>query len=212
MREGVMRGGAGHEDVVLAQYEGYHDEADVAPDSRTPTFAAIKVMVDNWRWQGVPFYLRAGKGLAARTTEVSIHFEPVPFCLFGEDNVCQRLTPNVLRLRIQPDEGISLCFEVKVPGEDMHVTTASMDFGYDHAFDGEAGREAYERLLLDALRGDAALFMRRDAVELAWRFVTPILEAHAAATDPLPGYERAGQGPKAADDMLLRGGRRWKQL
>ena len=169
-------------------------------------------MIDNWRWQGVPFYLRAGKGLAARTTEVSIHFEPVPFCLFGEENVCQRLAPNVLTLRIQPDEGISLCFEVKVPGENMKVTTASMDFGYDQSFAGAAGREAYERLLLDAMRGDAALFMRRDTVEQAWRFVTPILEAHEQGSGALPTYGRGSQGPREADAMLRKNGHHWKRL
>ena len=198
-------------DVVLGQYAGYPDEPDVAPGSRTPTYAALRVMIDNWRWQGVPFYLRAGKGLAARVTEIAVHFQGVPFCLFGEENVCQRLEPNVLVLRIQPDEGIRLRFVAKVPGDNVNVTSVDMDFAYGEAF-GKRSREAYERLLLDAMRGDASLFLRRDAVETAWRYVEPLLEAPLAPHFPLARYALGSEGPSEAGELLAAEGRRWRRV
>jgi glucose-6-phosphate 1-dehydrogenase len=129
---------------VRAQYRGYRDEPDVAPASRTPTYVALRVMLDNWRWQGVPFYLRTGKALAARATEVAIHFHPVPLCLFGRDDVCQKLEPNVLTLRIQPEEGLSLQLMSKIPGQDLAVGGVQMRFDYASGFEQQL-QEAYAR-------------------------------------------------------------------
>jgi glucose-6-phosphate 1-dehydrogenase len=199
------------ENVVAAQYAGYRKTDGVAPDSRTPTYVALKLAIDNWRWQGVPIYIRAGKGLKVRNTEVSIHFHQIPFCLFGSEEVCQRIEPNVLRLRIQPDEGIALSFGCKVPGEDLTVGSVTMDFSYADSFH-KAPWEAYERLLLDAMRGDHTLFSRRDGDEQAWAIITPILEAWAAKKDPLPEYPIGSAGPKEADQLLKRDGRRWRPL
>ncbi len=197
--------------VVPGQYRGYRSEPDVQPESRTPTYVALKVMIDNWRWQGVPFYLRAGKSLARRVTEVAIHFQSIPLCLFGRDDVCQKLEPNVLTLRLQPDEGISLTFAAKVPGEDLEAGTVTMDFSYARAFQKPLS-DAYERLLLDCMRGDATLFARRDEIEHAWSFVTPILEAWSAdATVPFE-YEPGSAGPQQAEPLLWRDGHRWREL
>jgi glucose-6-phosphate 1-dehydrogenase len=198
-------------EVVQGQYEGYHDEPHVAPGSTTPTYAAVKLFIDNWRWQGVPFYLRAGKRLARRATEVAIHFQRVPLCLFGRDEVCQRLDANVLTLRLQPDEGISLRFVAKAPGEDVYVDSVHMDFAYARAFTRQPA-EAYERLFLDGMRGDASLFARRDGVERAWEIVTPILEAwRERGARPAP-YAPGSQGPAEADALIRRDGRRWREL
>ena len=198
--------------VVTAQYRGYRDVEGVKPDSRAATYVALKVMVDNWRWQGVPFYLRAGKGLARRVTEVAIHFRSVPWCLFGQEEVCERLEPNVLTLRIQPDEGIGLKFGCKTPGDRLTVSGVLMDFGYATAFDRKPP-DAYERLLVDAMRGDATLFARCDMVEHAWAFITPIIEALENDTSsPLCVYEPGTPGPEEADKLLARDGRSWDQL
>jgi glucose-6-phosphate 1-dehydrogenase len=199
------------ENVVAAQYAGYRQSEGVAPGSRTPTFVALKLSIDNWRWQGVPIYIRAGKGLKTRNTEVSIHFRSIPFCLFGSEEICQRIEPNVLTLRIQPREGIALSFGCKVPGEDLSVGSVTMDFSYADSFQKEPW-EAYERLLLDAMRGDHTLFSRRDGDEQAWALVTPILEAWASGKDPLPEYPIGSSGPKEADQLLKRDGRRWRPL
>ena len=198
--------------VVIGQYSGYCEVEGVKPDSRTPTYAALRVMVDNWRWQGVPFYLRAGKRLACRVTEVAIHFRSIPLCLFGEEEVCQRLEPNVLTLRIQPEEGIGLKFTCKTPGDSLDVSHVLMDFGYAKAFDKEPP-DAYERLLVDAMRGDATLFARRDAVEHAWALITPILEAlESDSAPPVAVYEPDTAGPLEADALLNRDGRSWDPL
>ena len=199
------------EDVAVGQYEGYLNEPGVAPGSKTPTYVALKLMIDNWRWQGVPFYLRSGKGLTRRTTEVAIHFKQIPFCLFGDEEVCQRIEPNILTIRIQPDEGIALRFGCKVPGEDLSVGTVTMDFSYADSFH-KASAEAYERLLLDAMRGDATLFARRDGDEQAWSLVTPVLEALAAAPGPVAIYARGSAGPAGADELIRRDRRRWRPL
>ncbi|HEY5658035.1 MAG TPA: glucose-6-phosphate dehydrogenase [Myxococcota bacterium] len=207
-----LAGDAALSNTVRAQYRGYREEPDVAPDSRTPTYVALRVMLDNWRWQGVPFYLRTGKALAARATEVAIHFHPVPLCLFGRDDVCQRLEPNVLTLRIQPEEGLSLRITSKIPGQDLAVGGVHMRFDYASGFD-QQPQEAYERLLLDALRGDATLFWRRDALEQAWGYVTPILEAWEREPEAaLATYERGSDGPAEADQLLAREGRLWSPI
>jgi len=196
--------------VVLGQYRGYRDEPDVAPDSLTPTFAALRVFVDNWRWQGVPFYLRAGKKLARRITEVSLHLKPIPLSLFGRQDVCEHLEPNVLTIRIQPDEGIDLQFASKIPGNDFAVGPVHMDMRYLETFGGEPP-EAYERLLLDAMRGDATLFSRRDAVEASWDWITPILR-HVEENPPadFPNYEPGSWGPEPCHQLMRRERRSWR--
>jgi glucose-6-phosphate 1-dehydrogenase len=212
--------------AVFGQYDGYRAEPHVAPDSRTPSYVALKVLIENWRWQGVPFYLRTGKRLARRATEVEIHFQPIPLCLFGSDEICRQVQPNVLRLSISPDEGIALRFAAKRPGEELDVASVLMDFRYDEVFEC-AGQDAYQRLLLDALRGDATLFTRRDEVERCWEFVQPLLDAweHPAApgtapgagagapsTLPLAAYAPGSDGPREAGSLLGRDGRLWTPL
>ena len=200
------------EHAVFGQLDGYRELPDVPRASRTPTYVALEVFVENWRWQGVPFYLRTGKRLAARTTEVTITFQPIPLCLFGDDDVCRRTSPNVLTLRIQPDEGIDLRFAAKRPGEALDVADVRMDFAYTRAF-GTAPADAYERLLLDALRGDATLFLRRDEVERCWAFVQPLLDAFEAGADQaLHAYAPGSQGPIQADELLARHGRLWTPI
>ncbi len=199
-------------EVVRAQYRGYHDEAHVAPGSKTETYVACRFWIDNWRWHGVPFYVRAGKRLQRRVTEVAVHFRAVPLCLFGRDEVCQRLDQNVLTLRIQPDEGVEFSFMCKQPGDDLLVSNVKMDFGYARAFDKQP-QEAYERLILDCMRGDQTLFARRDGVEEAWSLCTPILDAWSSNPDvPLATYEPGGAGPKEADALLRAHKHRWRTL
>jgi len=206
------------ESLVRAQYAAgslrgrpvaaYREEPGVAPDSATETFVALKTFVDNGRWAGVPFYLRTGKRMPARITEISIHFKAVPRVLFGA-LACGPLPPNVLALRIQPNEGISIQFEVKVPGRAMGIEPYQLDFGYADAF-GRGPPEAYERLLLDAALGDSTLFTRGDEVEAAWTFLEPVLRACAAsAARPLPSYPAGTWGPREADALIEAGGRRW---
>jgi glucose-6-phosphate 1-dehydrogenase len=199
------------ENTVPGQYRGYLQEPGVAPTSRTPTYAALRVHLDSWRWQDVPFYLRAGKRLRARVTEVAIHFRPVPTCLFRTPDVCQRLAPNVLRLRIQPDEGISLRFEAKIPGDELALGGVEMDFAYARGFQ-RPSQDAYERLILDCMRGHGTLFVRRDVVEQQWAFVTPILRAWETDTRPIPVYEPGSAGPREADELIARDGHRWSAL
>jgi len=199
--------------VVAGQYEGYLQEKGVKAGSRTQTYVAMKMNIDNWRWAGVPFYVRAGKRLKRRVTEVSIHFKSVPISLFsGENATCQRLQPNVLTLRIQPQEGIALSFESKVPGEDVNIAGVTMDFNYQETFQRPVP-EAYERLLLDCMRGNATLYARQDSVEQAWTYVTPILQAlESGEGGPIHGYAQDSAGPDAAAALLARDGRRWTAL
>ncbi len=189
---------------------GYKDEPGVDPLSTTETFLAVKVMIDNWRWAGVPFYLRSGKRLPRRVTEVAIQFKQVPLSLFGWRNLAGQ-APNVLALRIQPDEGITLSFGAKAPGPINQIEPVQMAFDYAEAFGGEPP-EAYERLLLDALQGDATLFTRTDEVQTAWRFTTRILEAWKAhPVRYLPVYEAGTWGPPGADEFIRRDGRAWRE-
>ena len=198
--------------VVLGQYRGYRDEPDVAKDSVTPTFAAMRVFIDNWRWQGIPFYLRAGKKLAKRVTEISLHMQSIPLCLFGREDVCERIDPNVLTLRIQPDEGIQLRFASKVPGHNLVVGSVAMDMNYVEAFGGEPP-EAYERLLLDAMRGDPTLFSRRDAVEASWEWITPILQYfEKRPPKDFSNYDPGTWGPESARELMRRDRRAWRDL
>jgi glucose-6-phosphate 1-dehydrogenase len=198
--------------LVIGQYDGYRSETAVAADSRTPTYAAIKIMIDNWRWQGVPFYVRTGKSLAARRTEISVHFRHVPLCLFGEQDLCQRLSPNILTLGIQPDEGISLRFNCKAPGITPHTEAVNMNFEYGRDFKCQMP-DAYESILLSAMRGEASLSLRSDEVEESWRWMAPLLatESHAGLV-PLAGYQRGTAGPDEADQLLNRDGRSWLPL
>lgn len=188
----------------------YREEPHVAPDSRTETYVALRLLVDNWRWAGVPFYLRTGKRLPTRVTEVAIQFRGTPLPLFGDPAVTGA-EPNVLVLRIQPDEGIFLRFGAKVPGHDIRIRPVEMSFRYRSFFDGSLP-EAYERLLLDCMLGDSTLFMRRDEVEAAWAVVTSILEGWASQpeAEPYP-YAPGTWGPPQAEALLARDGRWWRQ-
>ncbi|MGI9254194.1 MAG: glucose-6-phosphate dehydrogenase, partial [Thermomicrobiales bacterium] len=189
---------------------GYHEEKGVAPGSTTETFVALRLGIDNWRWSGVPFYLRTGKRLPRRVTEIAVEFKRVPHLMFQNMGELD-LTPNVVTLRIQPDEGIAIRFAAKVPGARTQLRTVRMDFQYGAVF-GEAGPDAYERLLLDAMLGDPTLFTRRDEVESAWSIVQPILDnwAEPGCPPPVP-YESGAWGPHAADVMIERDGRTWRR-
>ncbi len=196
-------------DGVWGQYGGYGEEPGVAPRSRTPTYMALKLYVDNWRWQGVPFYLRTGKRLARKVTEITLQFKQVPHLLFPQ-NV--DLTPNRLSLCIQPDEGIHLHFETKVPGAGMRTAPVDMEFHYGDRFGEQVLPDAYERLLLDALSGDASLFARSDEIEWAWALVDPILdEWERQETPPLAFYEPGSWGPVESDEFMAHGGCAWQQ-
>ena len=208
--------------VVRGQYQagaingknviGYREEDRVSPASRTETYVALKLLIDNWRWEGVPFYVRVGKRLPKAGTEIAITFKRAPAVLFnhgGED-----LGQNVLVIRIQPDEGVSLRMQCKIPGASVRVEPVKMDFHYGTSF-GKASPEAYERLLLDAMSGDATLFARRDEVEGAWRFIDPIEEAWHGAPGSAPKlceYASGSWGPKEAEELLARDGHVWRRL
>src|ERR1700734_3105586 len=201
--------------VVRAQYAagtvdgkqvpGYRSEQGVNPKSRTETFVAAKVLIDNWRWAGVPFYLRTGKRLARRTTEIVIQFKKAPHIVFREREV----DANRLVLNIQPDEGISVSFGAKRPGPEMSIGNVTMNFSYREGF-GDGARSAYATLLSDCVRGDATLFDRGDSVEAAWSLVDPILDVWSAAkTASVPQYASGSWGPRESDDLLEREGRQW---
>jgi glucose-6-phosphate 1-dehydrogenase len=194
---------------VRAHYHGYCSEEGVASDSQTPTFAALQLFVDNWRWRGVPFYLRSGKRMATKTTEIAIEFKGVPHLMFPvlED---EQITPNVLSLCLQPDEGIHLRFEAKEPGMSMETRSVDMEFHYAEDFGSAALPDAYERLLLDAMQGDASLFARADEIELAWGLIDPILEDWAQpGAPPVAFYEPGTWGPVEAHELLAQEGRAW---
>ncbi|MDJ0544774.1 MAG: glucose-6-phosphate dehydrogenase [Microcystis sp. M53601_WE4] len=190
---------------------GYRQEPGVNPESTTPTYVAMKLMVDNWRWQGVPFYLRTGKRLPKKVSEIAIQFRHVPLLIF--QSAAQQTNANVLSMRIQPNEGIALRFEAKMPGSELRTRTVEMDFSYGSSF-GVTSADAYNRLLLDAMLGDQTLFTRSDEVEEAWRIVTPALAAWDAPADPasVPQYEAGTWEPTEAEFLLNRDGRRWRRL
>ncbi|CAN5574842.1 glucose-6-phosphate dehydrogenase [soil metagenome] len=192
------------------QVPGYREEDRVADGSLTETYVALKLFVDNWRWADVPFYLRTGKRLAKRVTEIAVHFKPVPHRLFSSQ-ASQNLEPNLLVLEIQPDEGMALKFAVKVPGPTMRLRPVNMVFQYGTAFN-TGSPDAYERLLLDAMLGDGTLFTRRDEVEAAWRTVTQILDGWSnLPDDQIPQFEAGTWGPMEADAFLNREGRSWRR-
>jgi glucose-6-phosphate 1-dehydrogenase len=197
--------------TVRGQYSGYRQEKGVDAQSRTETYVALQAFIDNWRWSGVPFFLRTGKRLPNRASEISVFLKDVPPILFNADPN-HRLPPNILAIRIQPDEGFSLTISSKEPGPHVKVDPVKMDFHYGSVF-GASSPEAYERLLLDVITGDPTLFMRRDAVEAAWRWVMPILDRWASQTDsPLPTYAPGDWGPAEADALIQATGRKWRPI
>jgi glucose-6-phosphate 1-dehydrogenase len=194
---------------VRAQYDGYRAEEGVAYESQTPTYAALRFFVDNWRWQGVPFYLRSAKNLATKTTEIAIQFKTVPHLMFPAPAE-QHMAPNILSLCLQPDEGIHLRFEAKEPGAGMRTRSVDMEFHFAEDFGAAALPEAYERLLLDAMQGDASLFARADEIELAWELIDPVLAGwERPDAPPLAFYRPGSWGPIEADEFLAQEARAW---
>jgi glucose-6-phosphate 1-dehydrogenase len=197
--------------AVRGQYEGYRQEPDVSPNSEVETYAAMKLNIDNWRWAGVPFYIRTGKRLAGRKTQIAIRFKETPGALL-RDRDMDAPPPNWLLLRIQPDEGIAFEFGAKIPGPAMRLGDVRMDFKYQDYF-GTAPATGYETLIYDVMIGDATLFQRADNIEAGWREVEPVLEAWGAnRPSGFPNYEAGSDGPKAADELLERDGRAWRKI
>ncbi len=198
------------ENSVRGQYRGYLDDPGVAEESKTATYAALRLFIDNWRWTGVPFYLRSGKALAGKTTEILIQFRSVPHLMFPMEPG-EQIRPNQLELCIQPDEGMHLRFEAKVPDTNATMRSVDMEFHYADAFGPGAIPDAYERLLLDALNGDPSLFTRADTIELAWGLIDNILAAwESDPQPPLAIYEPNTWGPKEADEFIAADGRAWE--
>jgi glucose-6-phosphate 1-dehydrogenase len=196
-------------DTVRAQYEGYRQAEGVSPDSQTPTYAAIKLNIDNWRWKGVPFYLRSGKCLAIKTSQVIVEFQRPPHLMFHLPDE-YKFVPNILSLCIQPDEGIHLMFEAKVPDSDQDMRSVDMEFHYRDSFTGVLP-DAYERLILEALRGDASLFTRSDGIEAAWKLIDSITNGWETTNIPeLSLYRRGSWGPSEGNALLARDGRLWR--
>lgn len=198
-------------DTVRAQYEGYRSAEGVPPDSQTPTFAALKLYIDNWRWKGVPFYLRSGKAMAMKSSAIIVEFQPPPDVIFHLG--CNHaFTPNFLSICIQPFEGIHLRFETKVPDTVSDSRSVNMSYSYLQEYPGMVLPDAYERLLLDAIKGDASLFARNDGIEAAWRLMDPILAGWESSPEapPLQTYAGGSWGPAAADELLERDGHSWR--
>lgn len=197
------------QDVVLGQYEGYRQTEGVVADSITPTYAALKLNIDNWRWMDVPFYLRSGKALKAKTTEIIIEFQRPPHLMFSTRDV-KTFMPNVLSLSIQPDEGIHLQFEAKQPDSDQEMLPVDMEFHYSDTFEGILP-DAYERLLIEAIQGDASLYTRSDMIESAWRLMDPVIAyADKQGSKNLLLYKPGTWGPTQADSLLKKDGRSWR--
>jgi glucose-6-phosphate 1-dehydrogenase len=207
--EFAVRGQYGPGTVLGDTVPGYRNEHGVNPESATETFSALRLQFANWRWADVPFYLRSGKRLPKRITEIAIQFKEVPHQLFTESDA--PLQPNVLVMRIQPNEGITLRFGAKLPGQALRIRWVNMDFRYGSSF-GSKPPEAYERLLLDCLLGDSTLYARRDMVERGWEIVTPLLEAWKEPPADFPNYAAGTWGPKAAFELMERDGRKWRKL
>jgi glucose-6-phosphate 1-dehydrogenase len=197
-------------DTVRAQYYGYRAAEGIVPESETPTFAQLKLYVDNWRWQDVPFYLRSGKALKTKASEISIRFRRPPHLMFNLTSA-QQLTPNVLTICVQPDEGIHLSFEAKVPDGGMEMRSSEMEFHYKTAFNGAVIPDAYERLLVDALNGDATLFTRSDEITASWRLIDPILQGWSSpVAPPLAFYDTGSWGPAEANEAVALDGNDWQ--
>jgi len=193
------------------QVPGYTEEKGVSPTSTTETYVGLKVFIDNWRWAGVPFYLRTGKHLPKRLTEIAIQFKQPPLVIFKHSEAHGQVEPNVLTMRVQPDEGISLKFAAKVPGTEMQIRSVNMDFYYGSSFQ-RAQPEAYERLLLDCMVGDSTLFTRSDEAEAAWAFIQSILDEWSnQPREAIHTYESGSWGPAAADELVWHDGRRWRR-
>ena len=209
MHDFAVRGQYGPGVVDGNPVAGYREEDKVAPNSTTPTYAAMRFLVDNWRWKGVPFFLRSGKRLPAQATEIAIQFREPPHLMFALPDG-QKMEPNVLVIRIQPSEGISLRFEVKVPGFEVRMASVNMNFDYAKGFD-TTGHDAYETLLLDCILGDATLFTRSDEAEAAWEILDPLLQ-HWARNVPthFPNYAAGTWGPVIADELVQRSGTTWR--
>lgn len=195
--------------AVQGQYDGYLDEPGVPPDSRTPTYAALRLDIDNWRWQGVPFYLRSGKALTNKRTEVLIQFRRPPHLIFPQGRSGD-LTSNTLSICLQPNEGVHLEFQAKTPDSALDLRPVNLEFHYEDSFGGQEIPDAYERLLLDALNGDASLFIRSDEIEQSWSIIDPLIQGlNHPSTRPPEIYDPQTEGPYAADDFLARDGRAW---
>lgn len=195
--------------TVRAQYEGYLETEGVAAGSQTPTYAALKLHIDNWRWQGVPFYLRSGKALRAKTSQIRVRFQRPPGVIFNSIND-ESCTPNTLTICIQPDEGIHLNFQAKLPDSSHDTRDVDMEFSYSKAFGEQQIPEAYERLILDALNGDPALFTRSDEIEALWILIDPVLKGWQTKEAPdVVSYPRSSWGPKEADELLKRDEHKW---
>jgi len=207
----TVRGQYGPGAINGKQVPGYRQEPRVSPNSQTETYAAVEFYVDNWRWAGVPFYIRTGKRLARQLSEIRVHLKRTPQALFAGTEY-EQLGPNVITLRIQPNEGISIAFDAKRPGSQMRAITVDANFSYESVF-GSKGPTAYETLLLDSMRGEATLFTRRDEVEAEWRIITPIEEAWAHLPIPaFPNYPAGSDGPAEADDFIRGDHRDWRRL
>ncbi|HEY5056350.1 MAG TPA: glucose-6-phosphate dehydrogenase [Acidobacteriaceae bacterium] len=210
----TVRGQYGPGTVDGKHVAGYREEERVHPRSQTETFAALRVEIENWRWAGVPIYLRAGKRMTKRVTEITVHFKQPPLLLFKDQEWRggSEIQSNIISMRIQPDEGIALRFEAKVPGPTMHIAPVNMDFCYSTAF-GVSSANGYERLLLDAMLGDGTLFAHRDGVEATWALMTPVLEHWAKSpVKDFPNYAAGTWGPAAGDALMELDGRKWRKL
>jgi glucose-6-phosphate 1-dehydrogenase len=197
-------------ETVRAQYDGYCQTEGVAPNSQTPTYAALKLYVDNWRWKGVPFYLRSGKAMAEKDSEIIVEFQRPPHLMFDEVSD-ESFAPNMISLCIQPDEGIHLQIEHKVPDSASEIRSVDLEFHHKSAFEAEQMPDAYERLLLDAIQGDASLFTRSDGIEATWRVIDPVINGwETSASPPMVTYEPGSWGPDSADELLRRDGRVWR--
>ena len=206
----AVRGQYGQGWVQGEHIKGYREEEDTDPRSNRETFAALKLHIDNWRWEGVPFYLRSGKSMAKKVTEIAIQFKRVPHLLFGL-MPADTVNPNAIVIRVQPNEGFSLQFRVKSPGQTIRVQPVSMNFDYESLFNGKAP-PAYETLLLDIMRGDRTLFAHSEWIEYAWGLITPIIEAwDSSPASNFPNYEAGSWGPPEADALIARDGRSWRR-
>jgi glucose-6-phosphate 1-dehydrogenase len=209
IRQNTVAGQYGPARIGGQDLPGFRQETGVDPQSQTDTYAAATFFIENWRWAGVPFYVRTGKRMPKRVTEIAIEFNPAPLAIF-EDQDGEGAVPNLLIVRIQPEEGISLKFLSKRPGTGMTLRPVSMDFNYGSSF-GERSPSAYETLLLDAIIGDATLYTRQDMVEASWSVVEPIQNVWRQTKFDFPNYAAGTWGPSAADEMLARRGHVWRK-
>jgi len=198
------------EEVVMAQYDGYCSTEGIAEGSQTPTYAAVKLFINNWRWKGVPFYLRSGKSLAAKSTEIILEFQNPPHLMFNLPDDFD-FTPNIISICIQPNEGIHLKFQAKVPDSEQEIRSVDMEFHYRSSFEEAQFPDAYERLLLEALEQDASLFTRSDGIEMAWKIIDPLITTYEKGNgSKVFSYSKGTWGPDEADDLLYKSGHRWR--